>query len=400
MNLSNRASNTPASPIRKLFPKASEAEKKGIKIYKLNIGQPDLKTPNCIKKRCQNYPKDLVYEPSPGIPELISTWAKYFAKDNLPVTDKDLIITTGGSEAIVFSLLATCDPNDEVIVFEPFYANYKSYAIQTSVKLVPVTLKIEDNFHLPNAEEIEKKITSKTKAILINNPSNPTGAVYKKNELQMITDLAIKHNLFIISDEVYNEFVLDKKNKFISLMSFPKIQQQLILIESASKKFNACGARIGALVSKNSEIIATVTKFAQARLSSPSIEQYALIPIFKTAKKYTQKICQEYKKRRDTIFNGLKKIKGAICLKPEGAFYVIVKLPVDDTEKFCAWLLDKFEYKKQTVMLAPAKDFYATPNMGLQEVRIAYVLKSQDLKKAMEILKIAIEEYNKIYAKK
>jgi len=395
MKISNRAFNTPASPIRKLFPKAAQAEKKGIKIYKLNIGQPDLKTPICIKKRCQNYSKDLVYEPSPGIPELISTWAKYFEADNLPVTDKDLIITTGGSEAIVFALQTTCDPNDEVIVFEPFYTNYKSYAIQTGVKLVPITLKIENNFHLPNIEEIVKKITPKTKAILINNPSNPTGTVYKKKELQAIVDLALKHDLFIISDEVYNEFVLDKKNKFISMMSFSKIRQQLILIESASKKFNVCGARIGALVSKNPEIITATTKFAQARLSSPSIEQYALIPIFKTAKKYTQKICQEYKKRRDVVFASLKKINGIICLKPEGAFYIIAKLPVDNTEKFCAWLLDNFEHKKQTVMLAPAKDFYATPNKGLQEVRIAYVLNSKDLKKAIEILKIAIDKYNK-----
>ncbi len=395
MKLSKRAQQTPASPIRKLYPLAVKAKKRGVKVYHLNIGQPDLETPVCVKNLCTKFKKNLVYEPSQGIPELISAWEKYYRDLKLPIKEKDIIVTTGGSEAILFALQATTDPYDEVLVFEPFYANYKSYATQSAVKLIPISLKIENNFHLPSKKEIEKKITKKTKVILINSPSNPTGTVYTKKELQDIVDLAKKHHLYIISDEVYNEFVLDYNKKHISLISFPKIRHQLILIDSVSKKFNACGARIGCLVSKHKDIVATALKFAQARLSSPSIEQYALIDIIKKARSYTPKICKEYQKRRNVVYQGLKQIPGTIYRKPEGAFYIIPKLPIDNAEKFCTWLLDKFSHKGYTLMLAPAKDFYATPNKGLKEVRIAYVLNCQELKKAMSILKTAINQYNK-----
>jgi len=397
MKLSKRAQKTPESPIRKLYPKSLKAKKRGIKILNLNIGQPDLETPDLIKKELSKFKKDLVYEPSQGAPELTKAWEKYYKDQKLPIKQQDILTTTGGSEAILFALQAIADPNDEIIVFEPFYANYKSFATQSAVKLVPVTLKIQNNFHLPKKEEIEKKITKKTKAILINSPCNPTGAVYTKSELQKIADLAKKHNLFIISDEVYNEFVFDNAETdhglFISMMSFPKIQQQLILIDSVSKKLSACGARIGCLVSKNKDIMATTLKFAQARLSSPSIEQYLLTPILKNSKPYVKKLNQEYQKRRNVVFDGLKQIKGITCLKPEGAFYIIAKLPINNAEKFCAWLLDKFDYKGYTLMLSPAKDFYASKNLGTKEIRIAYVLNCQKLKKAMKILEKAINTY-------
>jgi len=306
----------------------------------------------------------------------------------------EIVVTTGGSEAIFFAFEAICDPGEEIIIFEPFFTGYNSYASITGVKLVPLKTYAKTGFHLPSEKEIEKKIGKKTRGILICNPSNPTGTVYKKEELKMIVKVAKKHNLFILSDEVYREFVYDGK-KHYSIMSFPDIRNRVILLDSISKRFSACGARIGCLASKNKKVIQAATKFAQARLSSPMIEQLAVIPLLENSKKYTKKIVAEYKKRRDTVFEALQKIPGIVCRKPKGAFYITVKLPIKDSDYFTKWLLTKFSWKGKTVMVAPASGFYATKGLGKDEIRIAFVLSSLKLKEAMEVLKKGLEKYKK-----
>lgn len=395
--ISNRAEKAPFSPIRKLIPLARQAEKEGIEVFYLNIGQPDFETPREIKKSLYQYkmcgPENIPYAPSEGIQKTILAWQKYYQDFGIKVDPQDIIITTGGSEAIVFAMTVVGDPNDEIIIFEPFYANYKGYAKLVGIKIKPVSLSLKNGFHLPRDSEIISRVTKKTKAILVCNPSNPTGTVLSKKEIQTIVRIAKRYKLFILTDEIYREFIFNGK-EHISFMQFPEVANQVILLDSVSKRFNACGARIGVLVSKNQKVIQSALKFAQARLSVATAEQLAVIPLLLNSKSYTSKLIAQYRCRRDVVFDGLKNIPGVICQKPEGAFYVIVKLPIDDSEKFCHWMLKKFRYNNKTILLAPASDFYQTPGLGKDEVRIAYVLDAKKLKEAMEILKTAILEYN------
>ncbi|MFH1367052.1 MAG: pyridoxal phosphate-dependent aminotransferase [Patescibacteria group bacterium] len=396
MRISKRALQTQASPIRKLQPLALAAEKKGIEVIKLNIGQPDLNIPDSIFEEIKKYrQKKIPYAPSQGFANVIQAWQKYFRDFKLNFEENEIIVTTGASEAIIFALAAITDPRDEILVFEPFYTNYNGFAAINSIKLVPVPTKIETGFHLPSAKIIEKKITKKTRGIIICNPNNPTGAVYTRQELKNIVRLVKKYDLFVINDEVYREFVFGK-NKFYSLFNFKEIEEKIILVDSVSKRFNLCGARIGCLAAKNSQVMENVLKFAQARLSSPTLEQSILIPLLKNSKKYTDGLIREYQKRRKTVESELKKIPGIVYHFPEGAFYIIIKLPIKDSEHFCRWLLEKFSHKKTTVMLAPASGFYATPGLGKNEVRLAFVYRQEILKKGLEILRIALEKYNKL----
>lgn len=395
--ISKRASQSPFSPIRKLTPLAKKAEKEGVKVFYLNIGQPDFETPCEIKKALCQYqkcgPENIPYAPSEGIWETILAWQKYYQDHRIKVNPQDIMVTTGGSEAIIFAMTVVCDPGDEIIVFEPFYANYKGYAKLSGIKLKPVALTVETGFHLPSEREITSKISKKTKAILVCNPSNPTGTVLLPGEIRMLAKMAKKYKLFILSDEAYREFILNGK-EHISFMHFPEVKDQVILLDSVSKRFNACGVRIGALVSKNKEIMQNALKFAQARLSVATAEQKAIIPLLLNSQPYTKKLIARYRHRRNVVFDGLKNIPGVVCQKPEGAFYVMAKLPIGDSEKFCRWMLEKFRYKGKTVLVAPASDFYQTTGLGKDEVRIAYVLNEEKLVEAMEILKRAILEYN------
>jgi len=395
MKISKRASLIQASPIRKLYPLANQAEKRGIRVIKLNIGQPDLPLPEIVYKEIKKLKnKFLPYAPSQGIKETIIAWQKYFRDQNLNFKENEIIITTGGSEAVTFAISLIADPGEEIIVFEPFYTNYNAFASLMNVKLKPITLKIENGFHLPPRKEIEKKINKKTKGIIITNPNNPTGTVYTRDELKDLAVLAKKHNLYIINDEVYREFVFSG-HKFYSLFNFKEILNNIILVDSVSKRFNACGARLGCLASKNKKVMEGALKFAQARLSSPTLEQKIFIPLLKNSKKYISKVVSEYKKRRKIVEKELKEIPDLVFHFPEGAFYTIIGLPIKDSEKFCHWLLEKFHYQKTTLLLAPAAGFYATANKGKNEVRIAFVYRAEILKKALKILKIALEKYKK-----
>ena len=395
LSISKRSEKAQFSPIRKFVPYMQKVEKEGTKIYKLHIGQPDLETPKEILEKIKNFKgKVLTYTPSTGLPEIKAAWQKYYKKKGISFDVSELIVTTGGSEAIFLAFVAVCNPGDEIIVFEPFYTNYNGYASMADVKLVPLKTYAKNGFHLPGKKEIEKKIGKKTKAILICNPNNPTGTVYTRKELKMIAELAEKHNLFILSDEVYREFVYDKE-KHYSMTSFSGISDKVILLDSVSKRFSACGLRIGCLASKNKKIIEGVTKFAQARLSSPMLEQLAVIPLLNNSQKYTKKIVADYKKRRDIVFEALNKIPGVVCLKPKGALYVVVKLPIKDSNHFTKWLLTEFSSEGKTVMIAPASGFYATKGLGNDEVRIAFVLSSAKLKEAMNIFRLGLIEYRR-----
>jgi aspartate aminotransferase len=398
MQLSNRIKNTPASPIRKFAPLAEAAKQRGIFIYHLNIGQPDMETPRRIRKTFSHFKgKVVLYAPSQGIPEVISAWQKYYLSHGLSLEKENILVTMGGSEAILFALMAVCDPNDEVIIFEPFYPNFAGFAAMANVKLIPVTLSVENNFGLPSFETILAKITPKTKAILLCNPNNPTGAVYSKQELQRVVNLVYKHNLFLISDEVYREFIYNGE-VHTSILDFPEIRDRAILIDSVSKRFNHCGGRVGVLVSRNPELMQNILKFAQARLAVPTLEQYSVIPLLNAPKEYTDSVRDEYLKRRDIVFNILKSISGVVCTLPQGAFYIIAKLPIENSEDFVKWMLTDFNYKGKTVMVTPAEDFYVTPGLGKNEIRIAYVLNEKDIKEAMEILKKGLEQYLKFHS--
>ena len=408
LDISKRAEEAQFSPIRKFVPFLEKAKKRGVEVFELHIGQPDLETPKEILREIKNFKgKILSYTNSIGIEEVRKAWQKYYKDVGINLDTSEIIVTTGGSEAIFFAFATICNPGQEIIVFEPFYTNYNGYASIAGIKLVPVRTFAKNGFHLPSQKEIEKKINKKTRGILICNPNNPTGTVYKKEELKMLAEIAKKRDLFILSDEVYREFVYDGE-KHYSMMDFPEIQDRVILLDSVSKRFSACGARIGCLASKNKKVIEGATKFAQARLSSPMVEQSAVIPLLKNSKKYTQKIVREYKRRRDTVFEALQKIPGIFCLKPKGAFYIIVKLPIKprsrdaslrgkDSDDFAKWLLTKFSFRGKTVMVASASGFYATKGLGKDEIRIAFVLSSKKLKEAMEIFKKGLEKYIKIY---
>src|SRR3989344_8667793 len=394
IKISQRAHNAPASAIRKLVPFADEAKKRGIKVYHLNIGQPDLPTPGPIMDYIRHFPgKTLEYAPSTGMPETVAAWAKFFESKNFPFVREDIIVTSGGSEGIIFAFLAICDPGDEIIVFEPFYTSYAIIAAMGNIVLKPVRTFARDGFHLPDKKTIEKAINKKTRAIILCNPNNPTGTLYTDKETKMLVELAKKHNLFIISDETYQEIVFDN-SKVLPFCSFKQILPQLIIADSVSKRFNSCGARVGCVVSKNKEIMAAILKFAQSRLSVATIEQLAVVPLLQNHKQYVSEIRKNYQSRRDTVVRQLGRIPGVTFKTPQGAFYLIPSLPIDDSDSFAKFLLEKFSDKKETVMVAPATGFYATPGLGKKEIRIAYVLDEKKLVRAIELLHLALKAFN------
>jgi len=391
--ISQRAKDMPPSPIRKLVPLADATKKRGIKIYHLNIGQPDIPTPPEFMNAIRNYDKKVLeYGNSKGDYDYIAGLVEYYKRRGIEVEEKDIQITTGGSEAIIFALICVANVGDEIILFEPFYTNYNGFAMMADVKLVPITLRAENGFHLPPRERIEEKITSRTRAILICSPNNPTGTVYTQEEMEMIAGICKKHNLFVLSDEVYREFIYEGKHT--SIMNIDGIFDQAILLDSVSKRYSACGARIGCLVSKNEEIMGSALRMGQARLCSPSIEQFGATSALKIKDEYFEKMALEYKRRRDTVYDELMKIPQVVCQKPSGAFYIMAKLPVKDIEDFARWMLTDFSLDGETTMIAPGSGFYATPGKGQDEARIAYVLNVDDLKKAMRILANGIETYN------
>ena len=383
----------PASPIRKLVPFAEEAKRKGIKVYRLNIGQPDIKTPEGALDAVRNL-KDTVieYSHSAGNESYRKKLREYYLSKGINVNIDQMLITTGGSEAILFALFSTVNPDEEVIVPEPFYANYYGFFVAAGVKIVPVPSSIETDFALPPIEDFKKHISPKTKGIIICNPNNPTGYLYSREEIEKLGEIAREYDLFLFSDEVYREFCYDG-NEHFSVMNLKDLDNNIILIDSVSKRYSACGVRIGALVTRNMDVINTALKFAQARLSPPGLGQILGEAAVDTPPEYFREVHEEYTQRRNFLVNALNNIKGVRCPLPKGAFYTLVELPVDDADKFAQWILSDFSYKNQTVMLAPASGFYSTPGLGRQEVRIAYVLKKDDLEKAVECLEKALQTY-------
>ena len=384
----------PESPIRKLVPYSEIAKKKGHKVYHLNIGQPDIKTPEVAMNAVKNIDLTILeYSHSAGNESYRKKLSAYYINQNISVNIENIIITTGGSEALMFAMGSTMDQGDEIIIPEPFYANYNGFSTASGVTVVPVISTIETSFALPAVEDFEKLITPKTKAILICNPGNPTGYLYSKEEIMKLAALVKKHDLFLISDEVYREFTYDGDIHY-SVMNVPGLEEHAIMIDSVSKRYSMCGARIGCIVSKNKEVMATAMKFAQARLSPPTIEQIASEAALDTPQSYFDEVISEYRERRDTLIEELNKIDGVIVSKPKGAFYCIAQLPVNNADTFAQWLLESYDLDGETVMVAPAAGFYSTPGMGLNQVRIAYVLKKEDLISAVRILKAAIPVYN------
>ncbi len=398
--VSKRASELPASPIRKLVPYADETEKRGVKIYHLNIGQPDLKTPQIYFDRIRKFSGTDDYTNSAGLIELREKFSQYYKKWSIPFEAKEIIVTEGGSEAVSFAIAAVADPGDDIIVIEPFYANYAAFAKFLGVNVVPVTSLAENGYRMPPIKEFERVLTPRTRAILFPNPGNPNGVVYTEEELQSIMDFAVRNDLYIITDEVYREITFDGL-KAHSMMDFGH-HERIIVADSLSKRFNICGARIGAIASKNKNVMDAVMKMAMARLAANHISQYGAIGLFDLPDSYFKEMAQEYEKRRDVVYEELRKIPGIIMNKPQGAFYLAAKLPVDDSEEFVKWMLQNFNYENKTTMVAPLGGFYVTPNMGKDEIRIAYVLNSEDLREACFILAKGLEVYNqrKIFAKR
>jgi aspartate aminotransferase len=391
--ISEKALVVPASPIRKLVPFAEAAKKAGKTVFHLNIGQPDIETPEAALNAIHNFKdKVLEYSHSAGNESYRIKLAASYQKQGIPVNVEDILITTGGSEALIFAMLCTCNPGDEIIIPEPFYANYTSFAVIAGVKVIPVTSKIENGFALPPIEEIAMKITQRTKGIVICNPGNPTGYLYSKTELERLGEMVKKHDLFLFADEVYREFCYDGAIPH-SVLNLEGLSEHVIMIDSVSKRYSMCGARIGALVSKNKEVMAAALKFGQARLSPPTIDQVAAEAALDTPQSYFDNVVQEYVERRNIMVDGLNSIPGVFCPKPSGAFYCVARFPLADAEKFCIWLLQSFEFEGQTVMMAPANGFYSSENAGKNEVRIAYVLNQDSLKKSVECLRHALEQY-------
>jgi len=383
----------PHSPIRKLVPFAEKATDEGKKIFYLNIGQPDIETPKVALDAVRNHDLSTVeYTHSAGVETLRDSLSTYYAKHNIKVSRKDIIVTTGGSEALIFTMGSITDPGDEIIVPEPFYANYYSFSTQSTVTVVPVISSIDDDFALPSILEFEKHITKKTKAILICNPGNPTGYVYSKEEIKQVADLAKKYDLFLISDEVYREFVYDDQVQHYSILQEEGLEEHAIVVDSVSKRYSMCGARIGCMVSKNKRVMETAMKFAQARLSPPTFAQIASEAALSVEESYYSDVVREYRLRRDTLIEGLKLIPNIKVSVPRGAFYCMVELPVDDAEDFARWMLEEFSDNNETVMVAPASGFYSS-YAGNSQIRIAFVLNQKDLKRATEILKLALEAY-------
>lgn len=383
----------PESPIRKLVPYAEKAKAKGKTVYHLNIGQPDIETPEVALNAIRNFDHKVIeYSHSAGFESYRNKLSEYYKFININVKPTEILVTTGGSEALTFGFMSTCDPVDEVIIPEPFYANYNGFAVAAGLNVVPVTASIETGFALPPVEEFEKKITPKTKAIVICNPGNPTGYLYSKEELEKLRDIVKKHDLFLFADEVYREFCYDGAQPF-SVMNLEGIDNNVILIDSVSKRYSMCGARIGCLISRNKEVMSAALKFGQARLSPPTVDQIAAEAALDTPQSYFDNVVAEYVKRRDIMVDGLNNIPGVFCPKPSGAFYCVAKFPVDNAERFCQWLLEDFEYEGATVMMAPANGFYSTKGNGEQEARIAYVLNQDSLRKAVKCLEEALKVY-------
>lgn len=391
--ISKKGLAMPESPIRKLVPFAEKAKKNGTKVYHLNIGQPDIKTPDVAIEAVKNASIEVLeYSHSAGFESYRTKLSDYYKKHELPIDTQDIIITTGGSEALLFAMGSIMDVDDEIIIPEPFYANYNGFSTASGVKVVPVMSSIEDGFALPPIDAFEKLITPKTKAILICNPGNPTGYLYSKEEILKLAEIVKKHDLFLIADEVYREFTYDGY-KHYSVMNVPGIEENAIMIDSVSKRYSMCGARIGCIVSKNKEVMATAMKFAQARLSPPTYAQIASEAALETPQSYFDDVISEYKERRDILVSELNKIEGVKVAVPKGAFYCIAKLPVNNADNFAQWLLESYNFNNETVMVAPAAGFYSTPGVGLDEVRIAYVLKKEDLVKSVQVLKEALAVY-------
>ena len=391
--ISNKGILMPESPIRKLVPFAESAKKRGIKVYQLNIGQPDIETPKVALDAVKNNKIEvLAYSRSEGSEEYRTKLSSYYDSKNIIVGAKDIIVTSGASEALLFTFGSIMDKDDEIIVPEPFYANYNGFSIANSLKIVPVISKIENNFSLPEIEDFEKLITKKTKAILICNPNNPTGYLYSKNEIKKLVEIVKKHDLFLIADEVYREFTYDGESHY-SIMQETTIDQNAIMIDSVSKRYSMCGARIGCVVSKNKKVIETVLKFAQSRLSPPTYAQIASEAALDTPEIYFEEINKKYIQRRNLLISELRKIKGLKVASPKGAFYCIVELPIKDANEFAQWMLEKFNVNNETIMVAPAEGFYSTKGLGKNQIRIAYVLKEEDLKKSVTILKKALDKY-------
>ena len=391
--ISSKAVSMPESPIRKLVPFSEKAKAKGVNVFHLNIGQPDIETPQVALDAVKNIDRKVIeYSHSAGFQSYRDNLSKYYKNAGMNVDSEDIIITTGGSEALTFGFMSTCDPEDEVIIPEPFYANYNGFAVAAGLNVVPVTASIENGFALPPVSEIEKKITSKTKAIVICNPGNPTGYLYSQQELEQLRDIVKKHDLFLFADEVYREFCYDGAVPF-SVLNLEGIEKNVIMIDSVSKRYSMCGARIGCLVSKNKDVMAAALKFGQARLSPPTIDQIAAEAALKTPQSYFDNVVAEYVERRNIMIEGLNNIPGVFCPKPSGAFYCVAKFPVDSAEKFCQWLLEDFEHEGNTVMMAPASGFYSTKGEGEQEARIAYVLNQDALKQAVKCIEEALKVY-------
>ena len=391
--ISKRGELMPESPIRKLVPYAEQAKKNGTQVYHLNIGQPDIKSPDIAIKAVKNIKRKVFeYSHSAGLKSYREKISEYYSKLNLNITSEDIIVTNGASEAILFAINSCLDSDDEIIIPEPFYANYNGFAKSCNAVIKPIKTSIKTSFKLPEIQEFENKITKNTKAILICNPNNPTGYLYNKKELETLKKIVKKHNLFLFVDEVYREFCYDENNHY-SILNFKEIQENVVVFDSVSKRYSMCGVRVGCLISKNKNIINTALKFAQARLSPPLLGQIASEAAVGVDKKYFTKVINTYQKRRNLLISGLNKINGVFCPMPKGAFYCIAELPIKNAENFATWLLKDFSHNKKTIMVAPANGFYSDEKSGLNQVRIAYVLKEQDLKESIEILKLALQQY-------
>lgn len=393
-DISKRCSEMQASPIRKLVPLANGAKARGIDVYHLNIGQPDIPTPpEYWRSMTENCPQVLAYGPSQGLDILRDAISLYYRRSEISVERDEIMITTGGSEAVFFAFLATCDPGDEVICFEPFYTNYNGFATMAGVKLVPVTSSVENGFHLPPAEDIEAKITGRTRAVLICTPNNPTGTVLSPGELDTLSDLVRKHDLFLLSDEVYRDFVFDG-GKHTSTLELPEIEDRVIVMDSISKRFSSCGARLGNMISRNSRVMDTILKLGQARLCPPTMAQYGAAWIYNHLDEvYYTGVLNTYQNRRDLLMEQLSAVDGVFFQKPEGAFYATIRLPVADAERFASWMLTDFSLEGETTMVAPAAGFYATPGLGVDQIRIAYVLSDEKMKRALNVLKAGLVAY-------
>lgn len=391
--LSEKGARMPASPIRKLVPFATAAKAAGKKVYHLNIGQPDIETPQVALDAIRHIGRRIIeYSDSDGFASYRSGLADYYTHEGIPVTDKDIMVTTGGSEALTIGFMTAMDAGDEVIIPEPFYANYNGFATMGGIRVVPITAHIENGFALPSVEEFEKRITPRTKAILICNPGNPTGSLYSRTDLESLADVCLRHDLFLFADEVYREFCYDGAHPF-SCLNLQGAEQHVVVVDSVSKRYSMCGARVGAMVTRNREFMANAMKFAQARLSPPTLGQIAGEAALRTPRSYFEAVTAEYVQRRNTLVDGLNTIPGVLCPRPAGAFYAMARLPIDSSDRFCQWMLEEFSLDNATVMMAPGTGFYSTPDAGMDEVRLAYVLNLNDLSKSIEILRAALDSY-------